>query len=530
MAEYKSEINKVMVYIDRARVCRSGHLKVEEGRRRLEIAALPMTLEEDSIRCRAHGTARAKLLGVDVEMDFSIDSPIDRLRELEAQREKLSDELERLKARNEILAGERTAITDLVGQSRVFAQGLAKGELEAEGVAKLLDTLHDRSLALSVKLIDIGAERRELERQKDRVERELDQLTQARGQERKRIIVDFDVEQAGELTVDVCFVIDGAGWRPVYDLRLDEKGPTPFLEVDYLAQVAQQTGEDWTDVTLTLSTVRPSLAEMVPELTTWYLEPWDMRRLSKAAPRKIEYPEIEDEEGVQYSMPAESNLEALSEEDVLIATANVENGGVAAHYLIPGHVDIPTDGTPHTVAIAHFDMEPEIDYIAAPKQIEAVYRRAHLHNLSSFTLLPGKANLFVGDEFIGATALDLVVPEGEFDLYLGVEERLRIERMLIKREVDKRAVGNKRRLRFGYEIKVENLLDANAKICIQDQIPVSKHEDVKVRPERYDPEPDQETQLKTLIWNLNLSPGEKRSIHFGFVVEYPSEMRILGLP
>ena len=74
---------------------------------------------------------------------------------------------------------------------------------------------------------------------------------------------------AGELELELSYVVTGAGWQPLYDVRSSDKD----VEVTYLAQVAQNTGEDWPAVSLTLSTARPSLALVLPELDPWYLRP-----------------------------------------------------------------------------------------------------------------------------------------------------------------------------------------------------------------------------------------------------------------
>jgi uncharacterized protein (TIGR02231 family) len=171
-----------------------------------------------------------------------------------------------------------------------------------------------------------------------------------------------------------------------------------------------------------------------------------------------------------------------------------------------------------------------LDYVTAPKLVEAVYRRAQVTNDSPYTLLPGTANLFAGDEFIGATELELVAPQGEIELYLGPDDRVKVERELKRREVDKKFIGDKRRLHYAYEITLENLLPTEARVTLHDQIPVSRHEDVKVKLSAAEPEPSEQSELNLLDWELELAPGEKRDVRFGFTVEHPRAMRLTGLP
>ena len=66
-----------------------------------------------------------------------------------------------------------------------------------------------------------------------------------------------------------------AGWAALYDIRASgTETETPAIALGYLAQVTQNTGEDWTDTAMTLSTARPALASIEPELSAWYLEPY----------------------------------------------------------------------------------------------------------------------------------------------------------------------------------------------------------------------------------------------------------------
>jgi uncharacterized protein (TIGR02231 family) len=170
-----------------------------------------------------------------------------------------------------------------------------------------------------------------------------------------------------------------------------------------------------------------------------------------------------------------------------------------------------------------------MDYVSAPKLALAVYRRAKLDNASPYTLLPGNANIFIADEYIGTTPLELTAPQGEIELYLGNEDRIKVERELKRRDIDKRLIGGKRHLAFGYEINLENLLPVKASLTLHDQFPVPRHEEIKVKLESADPRPTEQTELNLLKWELSLEPKEKRTIRFDFSVESPQGMEIIGL-
>ena len=60
----------------------------------------------------------------------------------------------------------------------------------------------------------------------------------------------------------------GARWAPLYDARLDTgtRERKPALELVRRAEIVQQTGEDWSDVALSVSTVRTAKGGSAPEL------------------------------------------------------------------------------------------------------------------------------------------------------------------------------------------------------------------------------------------------------------------------
>jgi hypothetical protein len=96
--------------------------------------------------------------------------------------------------------------------------------------------------------------------------------------------------------------------------------------------------------------------------------------------------------------------------------------------------------------------------------------------------------------------------------------------------VDKTLIGGKRRIHYGYETRLENLLGAPASLALHDQIPVARHEEIKVRLDTVDPKPAEQSALNLLKWELSLAPNEKRIIHFEFTVEYPQTLEVQGLP
>jgi uncharacterized protein (TIGR02231 family) len=534
MVQISTSITSVTVYPDRARLVRSGsaHPKakdIQPGTYTLEAAELPLSLNPDSVRVAARGTAKAHLLGIQVQRAFYTETPAESVRQLETQIEVLEDELRGFDARAELVRKNRAALDALGSTSTVYATALASGEMSLENQMALFDGMRQKSEKLNTELLDIETRKREMGRRLQKLKNELEQQRSSRPRERYTALVEVEVLQAGTLAVELSYVVTGAGWKPLYDLRLVEgENLKTSLEVSYLAQVSQRSGEAWKDVMLTLSTARPALSSLAPELDPWYIAPLQIKAMPAPA-RAMEPPMMVSAARFEAGVPA-PQAELAQEADAGYQAARVDSSGAAVTYTVPDKVSIPDDGAPHKVSVASFALVPRLDYISAPKIVEAAYRRAKLINDSSYVLLPGQASLYQGEEFIGSTPLELTASQGEIELYLGVDDRLKIKRELKRRDVDKRLIGGKRHIVYGYETSLENLLAVPVQVTLKDNIPVSRQEDIKVRLEYTEPKPAEQTELNQLTWEFVMQVKEKKALRFDFSVEYPQGMEVLGLP
>ena len=266
MTQLSTTIIAAAVYPDRALLTRRGSLELPAGTHLLEITELPLALNPDSLRTSADGTTRARLLGAEIKRAYYVETPSEKARQLEEGIEKLKDELKKLDAQAELIKQNRTNLDKLAGQVDTFAMALAAKEMTVEQQLALFDNLRRQAEKLDGEALGLQVSHREADRQLQKLTKELEQLRNSRPRERYSAIVEVEVLEPGALTVEVSYLVTFAGWEPLYDLRLLEKDGIPSLEIGYLAQVTQNTGEAWEAVSLTLSTARPALAHTLPEL------------------------------------------------------------------------------------------------------------------------------------------------------------------------------------------------------------------------------------------------------------------------
>jgi uncharacterized protein (TIGR02231 family) len=471
-------------------------------------------------------------LGVSVEKVSYTETPAIAVAELEKEIETLRDQDRDLADQETVLERQWTFLETL-GQhsSEQLARGIAFGKAQVGDGEALLRFLSEQALDASQKRLALSAERRTLARKLEKLQQELDKHGSARVRRRYQVAVEVEAVQPGDFELELAYTARHAGWQPLYDLRLlDPEVEEPELEVTYLGQIWQETGEDWTDVDLTLSTARPAVTAQVPELEPWYLRFYAPPPAPRMEPgkraRKAAMPATTGAE-IAFDDIVERAAEPVAMEALV---AEVTEQGAAVTFHLPRPADVPSDGSPHKKTVTSLPLQPTLDYVAAPKVEPVAYRRATVVNTSEVTFLPGQANVFHEDEFVGTTELALVVPSKEFELFLGGDDRIHVERELLKQDVDKRFMRDRRKVTYGYAIRVENLLKRPAQVLVRDQMPVAADEDIKVELIWAEPEVDKKTDLGQLEWKLSLEPGQKREIRFEFSVEYPRDRSVVGLP
>lgn len=545
MIDIEAAIKEVTVYSDRALVVRSGRVELEAGEHALRVNNLPQFLR-DSLRASGRGTGGIRILNVDVTTAF-------RSRPPEAELVTLQDELEQLTKKQQLLEARKSALNDrrqwlraLGEQSRDFAKGLAHGQMKPQDLADFFSFAANQALqdAESAQSIET-----ELEHVQQEVQAKKRELAQQQGNivpDRLAAVVTVSLAETGEFELELSYIVMGASWHPQYDVRV-QMADTGEVELTYVGVVQQSTGERWENAGLSLSTARPSLAAVLPELDPWYLNvytPPVPAPLRAASPRVALLSGMPGDHNTNMvaqpmAMAAIGFTDEMQEEQVHekefrtadVATATVEQTGTALIFRIGRSVDIPSDNSPHKTTIAQDNLPCVFDYVSAPQIDEQVHLRASIENTTERVLLIGNANIFLSSEYVGTTRVKTTSPTEKFKVFLGIEDNIKVKRELIERNVEKGNAlqGNIRRISYAYLITVHNYANAPRKVVIRDHLPVSQHERVKVKVQNVQPVPSERTKLELITWKFSLPAGGEQKIEYRFVVEHPQDVRVIGL-
>ncbi|PHJ67495.1 hypothetical protein VF14_05450 [Nostoc linckia z18] len=527
----QSEIVAVTVYADRALVTRRGVVSLIGIERELVITPVPVTLESESVRVSGNGTVGVRLLGVSSDRIYTTEPVAERVAHLTRQIQQLEAEKRHLQAQIDALALQSRFIEGLREKTEEpFSQSLSRKNLSLSETLDFLNFLGSQYSEYAIGSGECKAQQQELDKQLQALHTSLQKIQTPHPKESLSLVVAVEVAGEGEFELEVSYLVNRASWTPLYDLRFSTT--SDIVHLSYLAEITQSSGEDWIGASLTLSTAKPGLGTLPPKLQPWYIDslrPQIARQRFAAHPPLL--PSIPPPPAAARADIQEEEEEVT--EDSFIAaesvTAEVSKEGSVVTFKLNGGGNIPSDGAPHKTTIFNDDYPCNFDYVAMPRLVSFAYLQANVKNSpNGATLLPGKANIFRNNVFIGATRLDNIAPGQEFKLNLGIDEGLKIERDLVERLVDKKLIGNQRRINYSYRLIITNLLDKAANLQVTEQLPVSRNEQIKVRLIRSNPQ-IQLGEMGILEWQLTLAPQERREIYYQFNVEHPPELTVVGL-
>ncbi|PHI19689.1 hypothetical protein CEQ90_11605 [Lewinellaceae bacterium SD302] len=260
----KSKITAVTVYLQGAQVNRTAKVNIPAGRNTFVFTGLTAKADPLSVQFSLNEPG-VNVLSVSHRINYDEKAQEDdrdrqirkSLKILETRERRLQTEAAIGKEEEAILKANR----NFGGEQN----GLDPTQLE-QAVAYHRQRLTDirmNYLVIQDSLAAINDRRKDLLRQLS--ERGLERQRPATGE----IVVEVESKTAVTTEVGLAYLVPDASWEPTYDVRVDDISRP--IDLRYRARVNQQSGEDWEQVKITLSTGDPRLSASAPELPVWRL-------------------------------------------------------------------------------------------------------------------------------------------------------------------------------------------------------------------------------------------------------------------
>jgi uncharacterized protein (TIGR02231 family) len=333
-----------------------------------------------------------------------------------------------------------------------------------------------------------------------------------------QIVVTITADAAVAGSMEISYMVGNAGWTPTYDLKTN--GIDLPVQLVYKAEVWQSTGEEWENSKIRLSTITPSANNVKPVLPVFYLAYYNYYNTITTGSRdKKESSKVSSDSesmaspGYADDYQPDANY-AYNYTSMVQTMTNVE-------FDIKLNYTIPTDGKVHILPIQNESIPTTYIYHIVPKLESQAFLIAKLTDWQKLDLLPGKANIYFDGTFVGETQINPSTLSDTLELALGRDRSLQIQRKQTKNETVNKLVGSIATKTISYEITIKNTKMVKTDIVLQDNIPLSTDEEIKV----VLTEKGKATHYETtglLQWNDKLAAGETKKYIFTYTVEYDS--------
>ncbi|WP_138990390.1 DUF4139 domain-containing protein [Larkinella sp. C7] len=510
-----STIQHVTVFLNRAQINAQARATLIPGTTRLIIENASAQTDPQSIQVSGKGDA--VIQGVQFRTNFltKVTKPAS-LQRLEDSLRIARDTFDGLNLQKEVLENEKKMV-------------LANQKVGAEK-GTVVDDVEDMADFFRTRLTDIGKKLLALEKlvktQKEKVDR-LEGQVKEQHAKRERPVGEIEVTLSAKartaVDLDVSYVVDNAGWVPFYDIRVrDTKSPATLA---YKANVYQNTGFDWQNVRLTLSTSNPALPGTQPQLETQFVSFYEPRPIPAMAPAQVKMQLRKAD-----ASPGGAAREEAAPAADLATTADftqVSEQPTSVNFEISTPYTILSNNRPQVVAIQTGEVPATYRYTATPKVESDAFLIATLSGWEKLNLLNGTARTYFEGTYVGESQVNLQQAGDTLTLGLGRDKKIIVKRDKTQDFSSRKGLSSAVRDSYSYKITVRNTKSEPVNLTLYDQIPVSTDNRIEVE---LDDSAGAERNIETgrLTWNLSLKPNESRDLLFKYTIKYPKGKQLVN--
>jgi len=409
----------------------------------------------------------------------------------------LKDEIERLEREKEKLLERKKVIEASLGILKTL---LEKVQMDSPSDAHAWISLgEERTTKYISELSDVERGIGELDKKINLLKKKLGEIDTP--DSRRKVFAYLKLsgnEKSGKLLYS--YYSSQAGWSPSYKLTL--KPSERKIGIEVYANIWQKTGRDWRDVQLTLASVRKGISLSPPEEQSLVVDIVEKGAVKgRARAEYMALPSVEEERASfkEAELGVKIDLKRIS---------FVPSTGERQRTLVWSG-ELPIEG---------------LFYLCRAYVDTSVYRMASFKLSSPFDLLPGKAELWVKETFVGSMEIDGMSRGGVYDISFGSDERIEVQRKPTKFGETSKGVINKASVReYAYDIRVKNLTAENINLLVEEAYPVPMDSRIKVELVSVSPKEKERTETGHIKWSLELKSGEEKTLSLSYRIVYPQE-------
>lgn len=482
----------------------------------VQVGPFPMAVRTNSLQAQVE-RGNAVVQGLEAKLMSGAEQATRQEAEIAYQRRALVEQLgmqnAEVKALDATVAGLQS-MTSRLGEDPSMG-GLLVGDLSSR-----LQALREEILATERSLVGARLAAKDLEQ----AIRDLDALSPGDGsRDYREVAISLFVEQAGPVEVRLTYLIDGASWQPAYDLRVapDLTG----LQVNFLGEVMQNTGEDWIDTELVLSTSMPNLGLDPPRVPRRYIAGGYRGR----ALESLGYM------GASDSMAPSASAGLVAADKAVAPTVEVRDFGITTQFVLPGASSLPSTGQTQRFRIRDLPLEVRPERYVVPSLSDKAYLRAEITNTGEVPLMEGSSKVFLGPDYLGEATMPLLRQGDSTMVNLGIDPNLTVKYEIVEDLRDnpgRFSLSSTATITRKYraDLKLSSAARGRIAVLVEEALPMSWNDEFDVSVEGLSPvaeetEDDLEVREERGLyrWRLYISPGATQTVRWGYELSFDED-------
>lgn len=516
-------LNRATIHLQGVELIQTVEHKPAPGRQRFVFTGLSPKLNPQSVQVTA--TNGVQILSVTTKTNFLWET------EPGPAARQLKDSIELLGIAKHYLNDEKAALEaerSMIMQNQVLS-GKDKG-VSAEELSKMADFFRSRLNEINNALTDLTRKLGEANVRQGKLKQQVEQLNGG-NRPTSEVYVDIDPKNAASTLFKIRYVVNEAGWSPVYDLvstNINEP-----IQLKYRALAFNDTGMDWENVAIRLSTADPYQSAGQPSLSPWVLSNTN-RGLGDHSGNYYQnnkQTQLElNQQSQNYNFSHDLNPEKRYDQAEAVVKPTyvfetIEISELSTDFDIPLPYTIPADKRPYSIEITDYQLDATYKHVAVPKIDKDAFLIAQVTGWEKLDLISGPVNVYRNENFIGMANLNPRILSDTLELSLGRDANVVVKREKVKEFSRKQFIGGNKFTSFSWKISVKNNHSLPIMIELQDQMPISEAKEITVEVNDVSGARRTENTGK-LTWDMNLQPGEVKTVGLNFTVKHPSSMEV----
>ncbi len=527
--KFSTEINEVKIYLQGAEIIRSKTLNLNAGTHQLVFTGLSPVINPKSVQVTASGDATI--------LSISSKSNVLEAVEENAKMTALKDSIELVEVALQDINDQKYVLEN---ERKVIENNKAfNSNVDAVDLAKLQTTTD----YYRTRLLEIQRAISKLNREGKEQNKSLERLRQQQQEENffrrptSEVEVIVNTKTTLSTSLKLRYIVNQTGWSPIYDLQADNLSEP--INLNYRALAFNNTGIDWEEVKIILSTDDPNKSSAKPALRPWVLKDqnsintYAYNRNQKNSKGRLDLQSsqnmVRPPATYQHDLDPNVHYDKKREQDDFapqIRFEEIEVSQLSTNFEIEDQYTIPSDSRPYSIEITNYNLNSTYRHYAIPQVERAAYLLSEITGWENLDLIAGPVNIYRGESYVGFSNLNPQSFNDTLDLSLGRDNKVLVIKEKQKEFNKRQFIGINQRADFSYQIKVQNNRDQAISLELVDQVPISNNKEIEVTVKNISGA-NQIENTGELNWNLTLAPKEEKVYLVEYSIKYPKNVRLL---